>query len=260
MYAFLNERSLEEHTDWGVSLRAFLLAAQELRKAGAMLFRDSEAFQKYEFITHFNALGLPSDVRPLIRAMVFGERYYECWRPNRQSERNEVFSCDQPACHLQDESLAEAAERKLRDSRSEIAVVSAAGSAFGSERALAIRRTCSSGSAELPNVIGPRVGEWIASQRGFYDRASRSAPRDFQTVLQREPERFKASGKVERRSGRRIFEECGTGHLFYVDDGHYGAAAHLEVFSAHGDHLGTADIDAGRVDETARVKGRYLRL
>src|SRR5260370_3882215 len=140
MIAFLNERSLEQHSDWAASLNAFLVAAHELTAAKVVLFRDSEFFLQPAFKQRFNTLGLPKDVRSLIRDLVFSTRYYSCWRPGRQSERDEIFSCGRPNVELRDESVAEAAERRLRDAHALIAILSAADSASGPEAVLGITR------------------------------------------------------------------------------------------------------------------------
>lgn len=84
-----------------------------------------------------------------------------------------------------------------------------------------------------------------------------SAPRDFQTVLQKAPHR---SGRVERRFSRRIFEEIATGRLYYVDEGHPGHSAHLELFSPNREHLGTADIVNGTLNAADRIAGRMLKF
>jgi len=259
MIAFINERSLEQYQDWAHSLMAFLTAAHRLSAARVGLFRDSAFFQQPAFKQRFNGLGLGQDVRPLVRELVFGNRYYTCWRPVRRSDQDEVFVCALPAGDFQDESVSEAAERQLIDGNAVLAVLSAPNSAFATKATLAITKTSSATRTQLTNLCVPDVGHWVSAQRVYYDPASTSAPKDFQTVLLREPERFRPTGMVERR-GRRVFEEIGTRNLYYVDDAHSGAGAHLEVFSEHGPHLGTADIADGQLNPTTRVNGRVFRL
>lgn len=75
-----------------------------------------------------------------------------------------------------------------------------------------------------------------------------------------DPDRFRATGRMERRFSRRIFQEIATGRLYHVDEGHPGHSAHLEVFSATLEHLGAADINTGLLDATERVEGRRLRM
>jgi len=162
---------------------------------------------------------------------------------------------------LRDETICEAAERKLADVGASISLLSAPDSAFGHERSIIVSKISTAQMIELGNVISIEiVRRWIAAQRGYYDANSRSAPKDFQTVLQKDPERFRPTGKLERRFSRQVFVEIATGRLHYVDEAHPGSYAHLEVFTANGEHLGTADINTGQLDTNKRVNGRNLKL
>ena len=261
MIGFLNERSLEEHVDWEAALRLFLNAAQELSTIQTRLFRDSGFFFGGDFKRRFNSLGFPEDVRALIRQLVFSERYYNCWRPQRVSNDSDLYSCANPPLQTHDESICEAAEQKLRNTEWAISLVSAVDSAFGNQDQIQISKDASCQVAELRNATSiTMVKQWIAEQRGYYDPSSSSAPRDFQTILEKSPERFSPTGKVERRCSRKIFEETETGRLYYVDDAHPGHSAHLEVFSPNHEHLGTADINTGEINVYKRVNGRRLKL
>lgn len=260
MFAFLNERSLERRKDSVASLTEFLIAAQKLQGVRAILFRDSAFFGHPTFKKSFNGLTIPSDVRGLIRELVFGDRYYQCWRASRLSTEDEFFSCEVLALTFYDESVSEAAERSLRNGLMPIALLSATDSVFGSVPELPLAKESSGEVTKLPNVTLNNVNAWIASQRGHYDRASSFAPRDFQTILGKDPGRFRPTGKTERQHSRRIFEEIETGRHYYVDESHSGAGAHLEVFSARGEHLGTASIDTAELDSHEREAGRVVRL
>ena len=260
MIGFLNERSLGEYGDWCKSLRIFLEIAQELLNVGALLLKDSRFFVRPEVIQRFNSISFPKDERALIRSLVFGNRYYRCWTEGRLSVTTENYICLNPALNLLDESLSEAAERKIVFTTEDVGVLSADDSSFHTEK-LIISKSSSGESVELSNATSvDHVMKWIVSQRGYYNLDSRSAPRDFQTVLMKDSSRFRATGKVERRFCRQVFEEMATGRFYYVDDAHPGNSAHLEVFSAQGDHLGTADINRGDLNTEGRVVGRILRL
>lgn len=261
MICFLNERSLQVYGDLRESLTFFLIAAHELQPATATLLKDSNFFFNPAFLGRFNNVGFPKDQRALIRELVFGARFYRCWRPDRHSEDHEDYSCAAPEVIFRDESVGEAAERQSGDNTAFLAVLSASESPFGNKERLVVTKISSGSAAELRNAssIGS-IKTWIANQRGYYDPDSRSAPRDFQTVLEKAPGRFRSTGRSERRFSRQIYEEIDTGRLFYVDDGHSGHSAHLEVFSQHGDHLGIADIETGTLNTTELVPGRKLRL
>jgi len=90
-----------------------------------------------------------------------------------------------------------------------------------------------------------------------YDLGLTRPPRDDETVLGHEPERFVRMGRFERNGRRHVYRETTTNRMFYVDNLHYGAAAHLEVFDSDELHLGTADL-SGNLDTSALVPGRTV--
>jgi hypothetical protein len=261
MIAFLNERSLEAHSDWSAGLQLFLLVAQEFAAAGDQVFRDGRYFLSTEFKRRFNTLAFPKDQRALVLSLVFSDRYCPCWTPRRESDSQTEYSCEDPAAALIDESLCEAAERARANLPLSVAAISTLDSVFGDRLQLRVSSGTWNGvQVELRNATALAVArEFIAQRRGQYDRTSHASPRDFQTILERDTARFLRSGRVERR-GRRIFQEIETRRFYYVDDAHDGHVAHLEVFSESGEHLGIADIDTGVLDESRRVEGRRLRL
>jgi hypothetical protein len=261
MISFLNDRSLEEYTDWAAALKTFLLAVQELRATDTSVFRDGVFFQSGTFKQRFNNLAFPKDVRALVLLLIFSDRYCRCWRSTRISTTDDTFSCHNPAMHLRDESMAEGAERRNRDQATIVSLLSAADSRFGGIENVQIRKDGWPNAIDLWNTSSLRtVSFWISQQRGYYDRNSTAAPKDFQTVLEKQPARFVRTPHRERRASRRIFQEQESGRRYYVDDAHFGMTAHLEVFSAEGVHLGIADIDNGDLDADGRVEGRVLRL
>lgn len=262
MIAFLNERSLEEHSDWLAGLQLFLLITQEFVACKEAIFRDAKYFLSGEFKARFNSLSIPKDQRALVQSLVFSDRYCPCWRPQRVSGVEVEYSCADPVLTLVDESICEAAERAHGTLPFSVVAVSAPDSVFGGGQRITISSaTWNGATVELRNVaaLAP-VKELIAQRRGHYDRASHSPPKDFQTVLEKDPSRFERTVHVERRASRRVFQEFQTRRFYYVDDAHWGHAAHLEIFSDDGVHLGTADIDTGDLNEAGRVEGRRLRL
>jgi hypothetical protein len=261
MAAFLNDRSLEAYNNWAGALTFFLFAAQELLPAGFSLLKDSRFFGDHSFSRQFNHLGLPRDQHALILQVVFGNRYYKCWTEDRASNEAERYTCADPSLDLVDESLSEAAERQFRQGADRVSILSASDSAFHNKKSINLTKNSTQQSVELRNAVSlDAVREWLAAERGFYDPASRSAPHDFQTVLVKQANRFRATGKFDRKFKRKIFEEIASGNQYYVDDAHPGHSAHLEVFSATGEHLGIADVNTGTLDVTDRVEGRKLKL
>jgi hypothetical protein len=261
MTAYINERSLEPYTDWTSALQMFLLVVQEFTAAGESVFRDARYFFSADFKQRFDALAFPKDQRALVQSLVFSDRYCPCWTLQRESDPQAEYRCEHPATTLIDESLCEAAQIGRASPPISVATISSLDSTFGNRVRLRVSSAAWDGEpVELRNATALNTArEYIAQRRGHYDRASGTAPRDFQTILEKDPARFARSTRVERR-GRRIFQEMQTRRWYYVDDAHTGHVAHLEVFSEGGDHLGIAHIDTGVLDESRRVEGRRLRL
>jgi hypothetical protein len=261
MIGFLNERSLEDHINWEVALQHFLEAAQELLVFQTPLLKDSRFFMDANFKKRFNSLSFSNDLKPLIRQVVFSDRYFSCWRPDRVSNDLADYHCEAPSLRLKDESICEATELKIQEPKSDVAVFSAQDSLFGDRVELRVSRESSGEEMILLNLTSvSTVKVWITKLRGFYDTESHEAPKDFQTILDKDPSRFHATGKIARHGSRRVFEEIATGRLYYVCDAHPGHSAHLEVFSPSHDHVGKANIHTGVVNESLKVKGRTLRL
>jgi hypothetical protein len=260
MICFMNERSVGQYGDLGASLAFFLAAAQELSLITADLFKDSAFFFGPNFKQRFGQLGIPKDQRALILELVFGQRYYRCWRPERVSASVDRYAILAPQSVLHDQSICEATERALANAAASPSLLSAPDSDYGQVSPIRVTKISSNQVSDLENTssIGI-VRQWIAAQPGYYAVNSPVSPKDFQTVLQKAPQRFRRTGKTERRFQRQIFEETATGWLYHVDDGHAGHSAHLEVFSARRVHLGTAHINTGALDPAQRINGRILR-
>ena len=265
MIAFLNERSLETHNDWSIALRLFWQAAVELSPVSTGLFRDSFFFFGQEFAKRFGpTIGQVSpELRPLLRQVAFSDRYYKCWRPEMTLNREEAYHCASPELAMRDESVCEAAERKIREAGPILAVVSAPDSIFAGKAQLLIIKDCTHQEAELWNADSvAAVRQWIVQDKGYYDPVSKEAPRDFQTVLEKDSQRFSRTNRFWNVAGkdRRIYLETGTGRHFYVDESSFGPMAHLEVFAPDHKHFGIADIYTGVVDQSAKKDDRYISL
>lgn len=65
---------------------------------------------------------------------------------------------------------------------------------------------------------------------------------------------------IERHSDTKVFVEIESGGQYCVGGAHYGHAAHLEVYSSEGEHLGIADIDSGTPDPSGRRPNRRLKV
>ena len=163
---------------------------------GSSLFKDSRFFAEADFKQRFNALSFPKDQRALILEVIFGKRYFSCWTDQRLSAAAANYECAEPNLQLIDESLSEAAERKLLQAAEGVSVLSAPASAFDNRLSISVSKSSSGQTAQLRNATSiDTVRQWIASERGHYDRNSQSAPRDFHTILAKQPKRFRMTGK-----------------------------------------------------------------
>src|SRR5258707_11669216 len=102
MVGFLNERNLHNHSDWKAALRLFLATAQELSITSTVLLKDSNFFSQAHFLQLFNNLDFAKDQRALVRELVFGGRYYKCWRSERVSNAADQYSSAAPPLQVQD--------------------------------------------------------------------------------------------------------------------------------------------------------------
>jgi hypothetical protein len=261
MVLFINDRSLGEHADLVAALRLFKDVLTEIRQAGVTcsLHRDCNHFLSPSFKQRFNNLPLPCDIRAILRELVFSDKHFPCWRPARRSDAATIYECAAPEMMLADETTAEAAERTVDAAETPVVLLSAADSNFAGLDSLAITRNGESLQPFIALSV-ERIQRHLAEIFGQYDTNTKTAPRDFQTVLGKDAYRFVYTGKVERRLGRRVYIERPTGRYFYVDEGHPGPTAHLEVFSSIFAHLGTADVNTGALNPAARVAGRWLRF
>ena len=283
MIAFLNELSVERYGDLRRGLILFWKAALELKEAEAVLYKDSHFFQQVAFKQKFGVLKLPPaapadakegekdelekklppDLRAKLREVAFGNVHWQCWRPERRSVDQDQYTCQNPQITFRDNSLCEAAALILQQAGSEVGVVNAEDSAFAKIPRLDISKVASQQAVELLNIGSIKlVRQWIARQPGVYDPASSVAPKDFQTILEKDTDRFERTHRFWNVAGkdRRIYKEKATGQQFYVDEGHPGPSAHLEVFDADGRHVGEADIYTGAVDTSKCVAGRGIEV
>jgi hypothetical protein len=141
------------------------------------------------------------------------------------------------------------------------ALVGHSGSSFANQETIEITRVAPHGLL-LVTLCGCTGQHFRLICNGWqcwqaqYHAGLRRPPRDLETVLI-EADRYVRVGRFERNGRRQVYRELGTNRLFYVDNKHHGLGAHLEVFDAQENHLGTADLH-GNVDATRAVNGRTI--
>ncbi|MBL9204896.1 MAG: hypothetical protein JNN01_07410 [Opitutaceae bacterium] len=257
MKLFLDERCLVAS-----DLLALLSAWREIadfaktHAPGLSLHLDRRAVEG-RFLSRFNAIG-PS-LRQLFRPILFGSELVSNWR--------DETLCADVDCRLEteEEPVRDCAVCMVYESRKyleESGILGHRASSYSGREMVAVHKL-SPPESPLNVVCGTTITDFTRIARGWeclrvaYDRQSTRPPRDHETVLGHEPERFMYVRRFERNGRRKVYRELATNRFFYVDNLHFGAAAHLEVFDSNELHLGTADL-AGVVDLSTLVPGRRI--
>ncbi|MGK7931861.1 MAG: hypothetical protein AB4041_10570 [Microcystaceae cyanobacterium] len=165
-----------------------------------------------------------------------------------------------------DTSLAEVTERQLQNQTQIYLVINFSQSSFNCPHVdildcctiTVIKNNDEINPIELDSVDNKTgLENWIKAKILLYDSNSNYPPRDDQTILVK-PTRFTKTRQTPYQ-GRSIYLEIDTQRYWYVDNFHYGLAAHLEVFDAQGNHLGEADIE-GNLDTSKQDSNKHLNL
>jgi hypothetical protein len=257
MKLFFDERCLGDH-ELTALLRSWREIADYARMhtPGLSLFLDRHAVHG-PFLSRFNEIR--SDLRILFAPVLFGSELVGNWRT--------TALCADSICQLetendpvQDCSICEVYEH--RKSNTTIALFGHAPSSFVGRQSVGVDKLTPLG-ARMNVVCGTalvdltRIGAEWGCLLIVYSLSEARPPRDYETILGRTPERFVRVGRVERNGRRTVYRELATDRFFYVDNLHFGPAAHLEVFGSDESHLGTADLN-GVLDTSTRVNGRRI--
>lgn len=269
MELFLNERSFEgqyfDHAQCGQAFKAYRLSLETLASAveGCRVFYDASAFALrgviagQAFVASLNHIRDQS-LSALIRDTMYNRFCIQDWRPQQQHSGEEFFWLADEL--VTDTTLAEVAERRLRNIGTVRVVLNFSGSSFAGLGALTILKGEPGEEVEEVEVLcfedADAADRWAREQLEFppYEADAVAPPQDQQTVL-RDVGRFRRTSS--RYDGRRVFREIDTGRYWYVDNSHFGQGAHLEVFEPNGQHLGTASL-TGEFRPEGREAGRRL--
>lgn len=163
-------------------------------------------------------------------------------------------SADEHLVNVTDTSVAEVAER-LRCGAVKIAcLLNFVGSRLTGHLSLEVRKNDEAELTSVPSFEAvDTFDKWLGGFRGAapYDTNTRT-PLDEETCLV-DATRFVRTSLPEQQ-GRAIYEELLSGDLYYVDNLHRGADAHLEVFSKRKVHRGEASLDGVLRPNTADKK------
>lgn len=209
------------------------------------------------FLGRFNSI--KPDLRRLFGPILFGSELVSNWR--------DEALCADVVCKLETEGepVSDCGVCEVYQSRKGLEKIGILGhtmSSFAGRVTVAVDKL-SPPEPRLNVVCGTTFADFSRIGHGWeclhveYDQQSVQPPRDHETVLGHDPARFVRVGRIERNGRRSVYRELATNRYFYVDNLHFGAAAHLEVFNSDEIHLGTADL-TGVVDPSTLVPGRRI--
>jgi hypothetical protein len=256
MQVFLDDRCITGNNLYEVlsHWKQLIESAAQYAPEPVFLF-DSDITEAASVKRDFNAMR--KDHKFLFRSMLFGGHGLKSWRSCRHSDET-ICKMECENDDIVDGTVCELYEHLREESL--VALFGFGNSSFSDRQSVRIERLLPP-AGPLPVKCRVAVGDFhslILSIGGrFKTYQSRiDPPSDGETVLRQQPDRFERTGRFERR-GRSVYREVATRRYFYVDSLHVGPRAHLEVFCARGNHVGTANLQ-GVVDESTRVHGRRI--
>ncbi len=284
MEIFINEVSLEgqflTEAEFRESIKIFNsifeLINQKIKdkktyKDDSNIYVNYEAIKGFNFKASLNQLKDKSLKRAFVN-IVFNKSDPKEWRKERLHSLDDFFdylTIDNQYKDVCDTSLAEVAERKLQNDKQQYLVINFVKSSFNIEHPN-IYKCClitiiKNNHEEKPIRIDG-IDSLLALENWLEDKLSLSKleyssdtnvpPKDEQTIL-RDKRRFqKTSYRFQERI---IYCELSTEKYWYIDNLHYGKAAHIEVFDKKGSHLGEADLQ-GNIDTTKKDKDKTINL
>lgn len=284
MEIFINEVSLEgqflTEAEFRESIKIFNsifeLINQKIKdkktyKDDSNIYVNYEAIKGSNFKASLNQLKDKSLKRAFVN-IVFNKSAPKEWRKERLHSLDDFFdylTIDNQYKDVCDTSLAEVAERKLQNDKQQYLVINFVKSSFNIEHPNIYKCcliTIIKNNNEEKQIPIDGIDSLLALENWLEDKLSLSKleyssdtnvpPKDEQTIL-RDRERFqKTSYRFQERI---IYCESNTGKYWYIDNLHYGKAAHLEVFDNKGFHLGEADLQ-GNIDTTKKDKDKTINL
>lgn len=160
-----------------------------------------------------------------------------------------------------DTSMAELAERIICGATQNGCLLNFRGSELSGRNAVDIVKNDTRPASNVASFdTKTTFDSWLSQFRGVkpYDVATATDPPiDEQTCLV-DAGRFRQTSRPKQQ-GRSLYEERHSQDIYYVDNLHFGRAAHLEVFSRMGTHKGKASLD-GVLLENTREKDKDYTL
>lgn len=266
---FINEYSLQgqflERSNFVNAVVSLSLLVRRIRKRG---FKD--CLYKSSHIVNYNAIPgehflsslnrIPQrDIRENFIRIVFDRINPIDWQMQRKHREEDLYVYHGDV--VTGTSIAELAERKLLESRLAGCLLNFIESSLPNGETVSIVKNENEDEVATLDSFDEldTIERWFDGlfELGIeeYSIDSTEPPMDEQTVL-RDTYRFRPLKK--RCQGRVIYEELSTRNLWYVDNEHFGQAAHLETFDKRGKHLGEANLE-GVLRVQTKVEGRNIR-
>jgi hypothetical protein len=199
------------------------------------------------------------DLRVLSAPVLFGSTQFLDWRESAISAES-ICRIETEPEELLDCAICEAYEQKQRITNT--AIFGGQSSSYSNRATATVTRIDQEGPS-VPVDCGTLPADFKRIALGWgcfverYDATLTRPPLDEETILGRDS-RFVRTGKFERKGRRQVYLETTTGRYWYVDNLHYGSAAHLEVFDSYEVHMGEADLDGNVIGGTG-LAGRVIR-
>ena len=157
---------------------------------------------------------------------------------------------EEDSASVTDTSMAELAERKLREAGLHGCLLNVGGPLFDGRPSVEIVKQPASRATLQCACSDSELDAWLLRVEVTppYTADARDPPRDEQTCLVNRGI-YELTGRVDGH-GRKIYRHLVRKDLYCVDNLHFGDAAHLEVFDKRGRHLGEAHLDGQMIPGT----------
>jgi len=229
------------------------------------LLLDYEAIKGSDFRKSLNHIRDKSLKQAFIN-IVFNKLNPKEWRSEQVHSTNDDFDyiTTTDSLDVRNTSLAEVTERSLQNKETTYLLINFTNSRFklvhpdipkcflipivkNNDENNPINLDCLDEKSALEN--------WLKVKVNLYDEFANKPPTDEQTILS--GTQFKKTALICQ--GRNIYQELATHRYWFVDNLHYGKAAHLEVFDKTGKHIGEADLQ-GNIDDSKRDSKKTISL
>jgi hypothetical protein len=225
------------------------------------LMENYRAIQHHNFRASLNKI-TNRDVKQHFIRIIFDKNMTNEWTVDQMHNENDSYTIqlDDRNPNVTGTSIAESAARKLIMQNIFIGLINFKNSSLPKNREIHILKNADTNI--MVDTFDDRKDIDIWFEANFhisifeYSIESQHPPNDKQTIL-RDKSRFQALDKICQ--GRRLYQELLTRKYWVVDNLHFGAGAHLEIFDKQGDHIGESDLNGNMIPGTG-VLGRNIKF